>query len=134
PVKPVNPRSSQVQPYFPGYLFVHTDLHDAGESTFRWMPLSQGLVHVGGEPSSVHEGVIAAIRKRVEVLMETGGLEADALSHGEPVLVREGPFEGYDGVFDTSLSGGERTRILLRMVYDHFVPVDVDRALIRRHS
>lgn len=36
-----------------GDLFVCTDLAQLGESAFRWMPLSQGLVCVGSEPASV---------------------------------------------------------------------------------
>src|SRR3990170_8082601 len=43
-VKPVNPRSRQWVPYFPGYLFVHTDLPVVGASRFNWMPYAQGLV------------------------------------------------------------------------------------------
>ena len=31
-VKPVNPRSRKIRPYFPGYMFVRADLSEAGNS------------------------------------------------------------------------------------------------------
>jgi len=34
-VKPVNPRARKIQPYFPGYMFIHVDLEEAGLSTFN---------------------------------------------------------------------------------------------------
>ena len=43
-VQPVNPRSRSIRPYFPGYLFVRTDLSQVGLSTFRWMAHANGLV------------------------------------------------------------------------------------------
>ncbi len=37
-VRPINPRSRKVVPYFPGYMFVNADLEDVGASTFNYMP------------------------------------------------------------------------------------------------
>ena len=132
PVEPVNPRASHVRPYFPGYLFVHTDLDRVGESTFHWMPLSQGLVHIGGEPAPVAEGIIRALRKQVHQIQEAGGLHKTRLKHGDLILVKEGVFQGYEGIFDVHLSGGERARILLRMVHDRYMPVHVGTRLIEK--
>ena len=54
-VNPVNPRARKTKPYFPGYLFLHTDLVRVGRNRFRWIPGSLGLVRFGGEPALVQE-------------------------------------------------------------------------------
>jgi transcriptional antiterminator RfaH len=43
-VQMVNPRARQVQPYFPGYLFVRVDLDLIGRSAVEWVPGGVGLV------------------------------------------------------------------------------------------
>jgi len=132
PRKPVNRRASRVRPLFPGYMFVHTDLDRVGESTFHWMPLSQGLVHIGGEPAPVAEGIIRALRKQVHQIQEAGGLHKGGLKHGDLILVKDGVFQGYEGIFDVHLSDGERARILLRMIRDRYVLVNVDTRFVEK--
>lgn len=130
PVKRVNPRARKVRPFFPGYMFVRTDLTARGESSFQWMPYSQGLVEFGGEPARVADQVIRTIQKRVAGIWDKGGLISDGLKKGDRVVVREGVFEGYKGIFDARLPGSERVRILLEMLSHRLVEVDVDAALI----
>lgn len=132
PVKPVNPRASRIRPYFPGYLFVRTDLEAVGESTFRWMPFSHGMVTFGGEAADVQDHAVRAIRVRVDEIWEAGGLKLEGLVEGDRVVITDGMFEGYEGIFDTQISGNERARILLRMMSRRFVPVEVDVGLIRK--
>lgn len=132
PAKRVNPRASRVRPYFPGYLFVRADLPLVGDSAFRWMPLSQGLVHVGGLPAPVADHLIKAIHDRVKQIWAEGVVEVRSLKPGDQVRVHGGIFEGYEGIFDASLSGGERVRILLRLLSDRFLPVELDAGLLGR--
>ena len=134
PANPVNPRAAKSRPYFPGYLFVHADLQVVGESTFHWMPLSQGLVRVGGEPAPVPEGVIQALKQQMHRLRQHGFEEAGRFKRGDPVLVCAGAFEGYEGIFDMSLSGGERARVLLRMIYDRYLPVEIEAGCLKVHQ
>jgi transcriptional antiterminator RfaH len=129
---PVNPRARKVRPYFPGYLFVQTDLQDIGESAFHWMPFSQGLVHVGGEPAPVAAAAVRAIQARVAETWKSGGEQLNRLRRGDPVLIRGGSFAGYEGIFDHRLSGRDRVRILLKMVTDRFVPAELDSGLVER--
>ena len=130
PAHPVNPRASTVKPYFPGYLFVRTRLREVGESTFRWMPFSQGLVYVGGEPASVPELVVAAVRQRVDQIWSAGGSAPERFRRGERVVICEGAFAGYEGIFDERLPGKERARILLKMIHDRFVTMEVEEAAL----
>jgi transcriptional antiterminator RfaH len=130
PVKPVNPRSSRIRPYFPGYLFLLTALTEVGESTFHWMPYSQGLVRVGDEPAPVADLVVRALRVRVEEIWRAGGLISPEWTKGERVVIRQGVFEGYEGIFDVRLPGSARVRVLLKMLNDRYVPVEIDADLL----
>ena len=115
-VHPVNPRSRKIVPYFPGYLFVEVDLVQTGISVFQWMPHTVGLVSFGGEPSIVPENLILAIQKRVDEINAAGGEIFDGLKPGETVWISDGPFQGYEGIFDGRLPGSERVRVLLEFL------------------
>ncbi len=132
PVKPVNPRAATIRPYFPGYMFLQTDLAQSMESEFRWMPFSYGLVRFGGEPSPVNDYLVQSIRSRVAEIWEAGGMVFDGLKKGDRVIVEEGAFEGYQGIFDARLPGRERVRILLQMISDRHVPVEIHPGMISK--
>src|SRR3972149_4650587 len=65
-VQPVNPRARKRIPYFPGYLFIRTDLDVIGLSTFKWTPGGLGLIDFGSEPASVSDEILQAIRQKVD--------------------------------------------------------------------
>ena len=133
-VKPVNPRSRKFRPYFPGYMFVYIDIDEAGISMFRWMPYAVGLVTFGGEAATVPEALIEKIRHHVD-LLNTGQLKvSDAFQHGERIQVIEGPFEGYEGIFDTTISGTERVRLLLGLMRGTSFKVEMDVDNIQKMS
>jgi len=134
-VNPVNPRSKKVKPYFPGYLFVYADLDEVGLSVFRWMPHAVGLVNFGGEPAAVPENLIHAIRKRVEEIAEAGGEVLDGVKPGDVVRINEGPFRGYEAIFDGSLPGKERVRVLLELLgSQRKVPLELKTGQIQRKN
>jgi transcriptional antiterminator RfaH len=129
----VNPRARQIRPYFPGYLFVRADIEAVGLSVFQWMPHSSGLVAFGGEPATVPDNLIVAVRKRVEEIAASGGEVFDGLKQGDLVTINYGPFEGYEAIFDTRLPGSERVRVLLQLlVNQRRIPVELDVSHIRR--
>jgi transcriptional antiterminator RfaH len=130
PVNPVNPRASKIRPYFPGYMFLRTDLSVVGRSTFQWMPFSHGLVHIGGEPARVPDPIVGAIRERIGEIWEQGGLSYEKFKRGDWVMIRSGAFEGYRGILDDTLPGSKRVRILLKMLSDRFVPMEMDVDLL----
>ncbi len=131
-VHPVNPRSKKFKPYFPGYMFVRIDIEAVGKSTFQWMPHAVGLVSFGGEPASVLDNLIHAIRKRVDQINEAGGEVFDGLKQGEPVRISNGPFVGYEAIFDARLPGSERVRVLIQMLSDRQLPVELNAGQIER--
>lgn len=115
-VNPVNPRSQKIKPYFPGYMFVQSDLDQEGNNRFRWLPHSLGLVRYGNVPAEVPENLISAIKKTVSQIQDAGGETLSGLNPGDQVLIEDGPFQGYRGVFGTRLSGTDRIRVLLTMI------------------
>ena len=134
-VNPVNPRSRKIKPYFPGYLFLRVDIDLLGYSAFNWMPHTVGLVSFGGEPASVPENLIFAIRQRVEEISAAGGEVFDGLKQGDRVRINVGPFEGYEGIFDARLPGTERVRVLLQFLTERReVSVEMDAASIAKRG
>jgi transcription antitermination factor NusG len=132
-VNPVNPRARKMHPYFPGYLFVHVDLDEAGLSLFQWMPHTIGLVAFGGEPAIVPENLIYAIHKRMDEINEAGGEIFDGLKTGDTVQIRDGPFSGYEAIFDARLPGSTRVRVLLELLgSQRQVPVVLNAGQIER--
>ena len=129
-VPTVNPRARKVQPYFPGYLFVHVDLELIGKSTLEWMPGGVGLVSFGDEPASVPEKLICAIRQRIEHLNKALGKNYVPLCKGDIVAIHSGVFTGYDGIFDFQLSGTDRVQILLSLLDNRLIPVEMPASCI----
>jgi transcription antitermination factor NusG len=132
-VNPVNPRSRKVRPYFPGYLFVHVDIEQTGFSTLQWLPFSLGLVSFDGRPATVPDVLIHAIQKCVKEINETGGDKAaTSIKHGETIVIQDGPFAGYEAIFDAQLSGSERVRVFLKLLQRRQMMVELPVGQIQR--
>jgi transcriptional antiterminator RfaH len=123
PVQTVNPRARKTRPYFPGYVFVHLDPSQIGASALQWVPGSSGLVAFGNELGYVPDNLIHAIRCRVEKIHTAGGELLRSIHAGDTVVIRDGPFRGYEAVFDERLSGSERVRVLLKLFQREAVPL-----------
>lgn len=132
PVQTVNPRARKIAPYFPGYLFVHVDLAEVALSTFQWMPYAHGLICFDDAPAAVPADLVEAIRRRAAAIASAGGELFYGLKPGDAVVVRSGPFAGYEAIFDTRLSGGERVRVLLKMLNDRHVPLELAESQLAR--
>jgi transcription antitermination factor NusG len=132
PANPVNPRARKIKPYFPGYLFINADLEQAGISVFRWMPYATGLVMFGGEPAVVPEALIYTVRQRVDEITRAGGEVLNEVKPGERVVIQDGPFAGYEAIFDVRLPGKERVRVLLQMLTRRSVPLELNAGQIQK--
>jgi len=133
-VQVVNPRAAKVRAYFPGYVFIHVDLSDIGFSSLHWLPGATGLVSYGSEPVSVPEGLISAVRRKVDRINGLGGELYDGLKHGDTVEITSGPFAGYEAIFDDRLPGTERVRVLLKLLQTRQFPVELPAAQVQRQS
>src|SRR6185369_3365327 len=134
-VKPVNPRSSKIRPYFPGYMFVHVDLDQIGKNTLEWMPSSTGLVEFGGEPAAVPDNLIYELKQTLERLKAERDLGMHGIKPGDTVRITSGPFAGYEAIFDTQLNGDQRAQLLLHWLGRQLkVEVNADRIEKKRIS
>lgn len=124
-VQPVNPRSSKIRPYFPGYMFVYSNPDSDKLGLVQWLPGAVGLVQFGGTPATVPDAFIEQLRQRLEEISRVGGLRSNVMQPGERVQIVRGPLEGYEAIFDARLGGSERVRLLLDLV-GRWVKVEVD--------
>jgi transcription antitermination factor NusG len=130
PVRPVNPRARKSRPYFPGYVFVHLDLSQVGESALQWIPGASGFVTFGNELGYVPDNLIHALRKRVDEIHTAGGELLRSIRKGDTVVIQDGPFKGCEAVFDERLSGSERVRVLMRLFQREAIPLHLNAGQI----
>lgn len=116
-VNPVNPRSSRIRPYFPGYMFVEADLEQIGRSTLEWLPGSHGLVTFGNEPASVPDHMIEMVKNSSDAWHQAQQ-EKRSFRAGDKVRIVDGPLAGYEAIFDTELSGQQRVQVLLAYLHN----------------
>jgi transcriptional antiterminator RfaH len=124
-VQPVNPRARKIKPYFPGYLFIHVDLNQVEISSLRWMPGAVGLVSFGGEAATIPDELVQTIKQRVDEINEQGGEVFDGLIPGTPIIIRDGPFAGYQAIFDDHLSDTGRVRVFLELLQGRQLRVEL---------
>jgi transcriptional antiterminator RfaH len=131
-VKPVNPRSRKIRPYFPNYLFLRVDLDVINISDLQWMPGASNLVSFDGVPASVPDSLIDAIRKKVNHHNEVMENQTKNFVVGDEVVIQGGPFAGYEAVFDANISGEDRVRVLLNLLQGRKMPIEIEGRQIRR--
>lgn len=119
--QPKNPRARKIQPYFPGYLFVHVDLQRIGLTALRWMPGAVGIVMFGNDPGQVPEGLLPTLHRQLQSLEPAQETPARIFTMGDEVCIEDGFFKGYRAIFNAYLPGAERARVLLKLVQDHQV-------------
>jgi transcription antitermination factor NusG len=131
-VPTVNPRAKKVQPFFPGYLFIHVDLELINRSTLERVPGGIGLVSFGNEPAFIPDSLIYAIRQQIENLKLVSSDSHISLHKGDHIAIHDGFFKGYEGIFDIHLSGTDRVRILLSLLDDQQLSVEMPAICIHR--
>jgi transcriptional antiterminator RfaH len=132
-VKPKNPRSKKNRPYFPGYMFVRSDLDAIGITTFQRMPYATGLVEFGGEPAVVPDILIAALQKHIRSNYYSDEDRLEFQSN-DAVAIEDGAFQGYNAIFDKMITGSDRVRVLLKLLNNRLLPVELESKLIRKKS
>lgn len=123
-------RATGIKPFFPGYVFIHTNLESIGTNSVRWMPGAIGIVLVGGSPAAISQNAITEIQQRVAIINAAGGLKLVDLKAGDRVRIIDGPLAGYEAIFDASLPGNDRVQVLLAFLSRHPQPVKLDKSAI----
>lgn len=102
-----------VAPLFPCYLFARLDLQ-SDYFMVKYLAGVSGLVSAGADPIVVPPAIITEIRARgIDDVVE---IHEDPFNSGQPVRVVEGPFRGFEAIFERYLSGAERVAILLSTI------------------
>ncbi|MBW6466717.1 MAG: hypothetical protein K0B06_09450 [Brevefilum sp.] len=130
-VTPINPRSRKVKPFFPGYLFVNVDLDQTPISSLAYVPGANRVISFDHEPAIVPDTIMQTIQTNVDRINQNPDLIYNQLSHGDPVTIQGGPFEGYEAIFDTRLDGSERVRLLIKLLRGHQMRVQVPAKMVK---
>jgi transcriptional antiterminator RfaH len=132
-VNPVNPRAHKIKPFFPGYIFIRTDLHLVGESMFNKMPFSNGLVTFGGEPAVLEESVVRSIRQHLEETNQATKEIKKNLKPGQRITIEGGIFAGQEANFLSYLSGNQRVKVLLQILsHEKYISVELPISQIKQ--
>jgi transcriptional antiterminator RfaH len=100
-------------PLFPCYVFARLSL-ELCYFDVKYMPGVRGFVCAGDDPLAVPFGIIDEIRRRgIDDIIE---IVEPPLGNGDRVIVRDGPFRGFEAIFERYLSGAERVAILLSAI------------------
>jgi transcriptional antiterminator RfaH len=120
-----------IAPLFPGYLFARLDLQQ-DYFAVRYLPGVQGLVSAGNDPIAVPSIVIEEIRRRsVNGVIK---IVEEEFAKGARLKVVEGPFRGFEAIFERYLSGAQRIAILLSAIDAKGLRVLLPAAAVTRFS
>src|SRR5216684_1041833 len=120
-----------IGPLFPGYLFARFDLQQ-NYFDVKYMSGVHGLVSAGTDPLAVPRSIIAEIRKwGVNDIVEIVEKPFDT---GEKVVVVDGPFRGFEAIFQHYISGAERVAILLSAVEASGLRVVLSASAVAKNS
>jgi transcriptional antiterminator RfaH len=102
-----------IEPLFPGYLFACFDSGTHG----HMIKYTRGVKFIVGKqnPIAVPEKIILLILERMQG--DIVAPLAEKFRSGERVLIKEGPFANFCGIFERDLPGKERAMILLETLH-----------------
>lgn len=102
-----------IEPLFPGYIFARFDSEKQG----HMIKYTRGVKFIVGKqtPLAVPLEIIEAIQERMQgdLVIQT----PEKLNKGDRVLIKEGPFVNFYGIFERDIPGRERAMILLEALH-----------------
>jgi transcriptional antiterminator RfaH len=119
-----------VAPLFPRYVFARFEF-ETQYFDVRYVPGVRQLVSAGRDPLVVPESIIDEIKRRqVDGLVQ---IQEKPFATGESVRVVEGPFSGFEAIFERYFSGAERVAVLLSSVESAGLRVVLPASFVSRH-
>ena len=102
-----------IEPLFPGYLFACFDSGKQG----HMIKYTRGVKFIVGKqnPLVVPQKIIDTLQERMEGDIVT--LVPEKLESGDRVIIKEGPFANFYGIFERNVPGRERAMILLEALH-----------------
>ena len=99
---------------FPTYMFCYLDPHSSIWPMVRWAPGLTYFLSTDGEPCRLPQTLIDYLRQQVSECNDS--TSSRDLTNGDRVLISDGPFAGFEGIFQRYMSSRQRCRILLETV------------------
>lgn len=131
-VKPVNPRSHAIKPYFPGYLFVNDEPERLYAEKVFLMRGVIGLVQFDGIPASISPKLIEAVRRQTHQLNPEQQQTRSVFVAGDAVLVEDDIIGQLEGIFEKCVNGRERVSVLLKIMQGRMMRMEVPVEKVRR--
>jgi transcriptional antiterminator RfaH len=120
-----------IAPLFPCYVFARFDLQRQYFDV-KYMAGVRAIVSAGTDPLAVPAAIVSDIRSRgVDDVIE---IADKPFGTGERVVVVEGPFRGFEAIFQRYLSGAERVAILLSAVESGGLRVVLSASAVAKDS
>jgi transcriptional antiterminator RfaH len=102
-----------IEPLFPCYIFCHFN----PTYHYHMIKYTRGVKYIVGKenPIEIPEEVINGIIER----LKGGVLEISSrqFRKGEEVVIKDGPFKDFFGIFDRYIKGSERVLLLLKAIH-----------------
>jgi transcriptional antiterminator RfaH len=113
-----------VRPLFPRYIFAQFKIDDLYHK-IRFTRGVYAVISFGGTPTSVDKEIITMIQSNIS---KNGFVKiADDIKPGDKVIVKDGPFKNFAGIFEHEMRDADRVRILLQTVsYQAHVEIEKD--------
>ncbi len=131
-VRPVNPRSHTLKPYFPGYLFVNDEPEQLYAQKVFLMRGVIGLVNFDGVPATIHPKLIEAVRRQTQQLNLEQKQARSGFKAGDAVLVEDSVIEQFEGIFEKCVNGRERVSVLLKMMQGGMMRMELPAEKVHR--
>lgn len=109
-------RRAVLTPLFPSYFFARFCLETASRFVSS-RPGIIGLVRFGDSPTSVPAEVIEEMKATDFVAAAELILSSSNFVPGQKIVIREGPFEGMEAEYVSSMNDGQRALLLLEYLH-----------------
>ncbi len=117
----------QLRPFFPRYVFVQVDFGQVTAAAINGTPGVIRLVAFGDRPQALQDGMLAAIRERIDKYNAEGGLPQHPFHPGDRVRLTSGPLQGLEAVFQGPMKSTQRVLVLLEFLghlHEAEVPIE----------
>jgi len=113
-----------MKPFLLQYLFAYFDPDEQRFADVCWTPGLRCIVSAGGRPVVVPDEVVMYLRRRLETMQTTDGLDAP-FKKGEVLRIARGPLEGLEAIFDQQITPKGRVLVFLN-VMSRLVKTELD--------
>ena len=115
---------------YPGYVFVEMDLGEAGAiGETEWFLIREttgvgDFIGSEGKPTAMKDGDVAKMLMQVEKAQE-GAPVSVGFEKDEPVKIKEGAFENFEGVIDEVLADKGLVRVIVT-IFGRATPIELE--------